>query len=292
MKEISVISGKGGTGKTTITASLAQLMNNSVYADCDVDAPNLDLVLEPKVHEKEAVKVSKVAERVNIENCIECNKCRENCRFDAINQDLTINKFKCEGCGVCQYICPNNVIKLQEKESGDIYNSTTRFGPMVYGKLRIGEEATGKIVDKVKEKARKVAKTKSKDHILIDGSPGVGCPVIASINGVDHVLIVTEPTVSGIHDLKRVIELTNNFNLEKTVCINKYDLNKQKTKEITKIAQKNNTDTVKIPYNENINKTIAQGKTIFESINLDTTIKQNDLFEVAGAIFQIWKKIH
>ncbi len=262
MKEITVISGKGGTGKTTITASLTQLMKPMV-ADCDVDAPNLKYILNPTENNESEFKGTYIAEKIN--GCNNCGKCLEYCRFDAISEDFEIIRDRCEGCGVCVYICPQDALKLKNRVTGKIYESMTRFGDLIHAELGIGEEASGKLVSKVKELAREKAKEKGNEYLLIDGSPGTGCPVIASIGGVDLALVVTEPTETGIHDFKRVLKVIDHFNIEPAVCINKYDLNKEKTKEIIDFCKQNQIDVLaKLPYSQEVTKAMLETKTIIE----------------------------
>lgn len=275
MNEITIISGKGGTGKTTLTASLAQLMD-AVVADCDVDAPNLKFILDPKDNKQEEYSGASLAEITG--KCIECNKCKEACRFNAINKDLEVIKTKCEGCGTCEYICPTDAITLKKRETGKIITSETRFGEMVYADLNIGEEASGKLVSKVKEEARKITEESEKETLLIDGSPGTGCPVIASIGGSDLALIITEPTASGKHDLIRILKVVEHFEIEPIICINKFDLNENKTKEILDYCQKNDYEVIsKLPYDNTAIEAISETKTIIEKNNSELAKKIKDL---------------
>ncbi len=241
MKELVVISGKGGTGKTSIVASFAALAEKKVLADCDVDAADLHLVLEPHVEHREEFSGGKKA-RIISDLCTACGKCEELCVFDAISHnslgnDKNLNSYhidpiSCEGCGVCAHFCPANAIEFKDAVNGEWFISRTRFGPMVHAKMGIAEENSGKLVTLVRKQARELAEREGLDLIIVDGSPGIGCPVIASITGADLVLVVTEPTLSGLHDLERVRELTRHFRIKTVVCINKYDINEQVTKEI------------------------------------------------------------
>lgn len=234
MKELVIISGKGGTGKTSVCASLAVLSGKCVIADCDVDAADLHLVLSPKVQQRESFTAGKRA-RIKAGHCIACGKCEELCRFDAIHFDgpgngkvaktFRIDPLACEGCGVCAWFCAENAIEFAPVVSGEWFISETRCGPMAHAKLGIAESNSGKLVSIVRQNARKLAEDRGLDLILIDGSPGIGCPVIASITGATLVLIVTEPTPSGLHDLERVAELTRHFGIPAGVCVNKWDLN-------------------------------------------------------------------
>lgn len=262
MKQLTAISGKGGTGKTTITASLA-FLEDVVVADCDVDAPDLHLILKPEIKEREVYSGLKLAV-VDREKCIECRECREHCRFDAINEDITINE-SCEGCGVCAYICPVDAIVLQERASGEVFSSLTRVGPMAHALLYTAEEASGKLVTMVRNEAKHLAEKYGKDMIIIDGPPGIGCSVIASMSGVDAVLIVTEPTVSGIHDMERVLQVTEHFGIRAMACINKYDMNEEKAWEIEQYCQGKGIEVVgRLPYSKTATEAMIDVKAVVE----------------------------
>lgn len=234
MKELVVISGKGGTGKTSIVASFAALAENAVLADCDVDAADLHLVLKPEIRRREDFSGGKRA-RVDSDRCIACGKCKEVCRFSAVSLDgpgnpwadktFRIDPIACEGCGVCAWFCPEKAIAFTLAINGEWYVSDTRHGPMVHAKLGIAEENSGKLVSTVRQEARKIAVDRRRELIIVDGSPGIGCPVIASITGANLILAVTEPTVSGLHDLNRVADLAKHFGVPGLVCVNKWDLN-------------------------------------------------------------------
>ena len=234
MKELVVISGKGGTGKTSIVASFAALAEKAVLADCDVDAADLHLVLSPTIIRREEFFGGSRA-RIRSAQCTACGKCEEICRFDAITFDAPgngkvdktyrIDPIGCEGCGVCAWFCTDEAIEFGPVVNGEWFASNTRFGPMVHARLGIAEENSGKLVSIVRTEAKQIAETRALDLVLIDGSPGIGCPVIASITGADLVLVVTEPTLSGLHDLERVADLTKHFGIETLVCVNKWDLN-------------------------------------------------------------------
>jgi len=241
MKELVVISGKGGTGKTSIAASLAVLSGNCVIADCDVDAADLHLVLEPEIISSEDFSGGNRAE-IRTEDCSLCGKCMDLCRFNAIyrnpeTKSLHIDPIACEGCGVCAWFCPEKAIALFPAVNGKCYVSKTRHGTMVHAKLGIAEENSGKLVSLVRKKARPLAEEQGRSLLIIDGAPGIGCPVIASLTGADFVLIVTEPTLSGMHDLRRVAELLLHFKIRGAICINKWDLNPQVALEIQKQAE-------------------------------------------------------
>ena len=253
MNELVVISGKGGTGKTSVVASFAALAENAVLADCDVDAADLHLVLEPRVLERGKFSGGSRA-RIMPGHCTACGKCEELCRFDAISYDgpgnghvpktFRINPIACEGCGVCTWFCAENAIDFSPAENGQWFISDTRHGPMVHAELGIAEENSGKLVSLVRTEAKKLAVKHKLDLVIIDGSPGIGCPVIASITGADLVLIVTEPTLSGLHDFGRVTELANHFGIRTLVCVNKWDLNAELTAKIEANARRSGVEAV------------------------------------------------
>lgn len=263
MKEIAIISGKGGTGKTTVTAAFAGLCD-AVLADCDVDASNLPLVLTPQIVREEEFKGSFEAVK-NPDLCIACGECKKVCRFGAVDDGYNIIPVKCEGCGTCTLVCPEKALALTEKVTGTVFVSDTRFGPMVHAALLIGEEASGKLVTKVRDVAAELADTKNKDVILIDGSPGIGCPVIASIVGTRLVVIVTEPTLSGIYDLERIYKVVDHFSIPCCVCINKYDINMKNAQNIESWCTKTGIPVVgKIPYDTRVTEAMVSRKTIIE----------------------------
>jgi MinD superfamily P-loop ATPase len=264
MKELVVISGKGGTGKTSIVAAFAALAKNAVMADCDVDAADLHLILEPKIRQTSDFSGGKKATIIT-EKCIGCGKCQDMCRFDAINfngqgndvvdKTFTIDPISCEGCKVCVEFCPADAIEFNDSINGQWFISDTRFGPMVHAKLGVAEENSGKLVTVIRKEAKKIAQGQKKDLLIVDGSPGIGCPVIASITGADLVLVVTEPTLSGKHDLDRVSQLTANFGIETLICINKADINPQITDQIIEDARQRGLKVIgKIPYDEAFTK--------------------------------------
>jgi len=245
-KELVVISGKGGTGKTSIVASFAALADKAVLADCDVDAADLHLVLAPTVVRRESFSGGKRA-RIRSGRCTACRRCEELCRFDAIHLDgpgndtvdrtFRVDPIACEGCGVCAWFCPENAVEFAPAVNGEWCVSDTRHGPMVHARLGVAEENSGKLVTTVRKEAGAIARRRSADLVLIDGSPGIGCPVIASITGADLVLIVTEPTLSGLHDLGRVADVAKHFGIGALVCVNKWDLNPGVAAEIERKAQ-------------------------------------------------------
>lgn len=278
MKQLTVISGKGGTGKTTLTAAFASLAKNAVLADCDCDASDLQLILTPDVQEEEDYVGSATA--VKVDECSMCGRCREVCHFNAIDEDINISEMKCEGCGACVIACPEDAIEMREEKTGTVFASETRFGPMVHAELEIGEEASGKLVNQVRRKAKEMAG--GGDLVLIDGSPGIGCPVIASIKGVDQVLVVAEPTVSGVHDLKRVLEVAEHFGVKASVCVNKYDINPDKTEEIKDFCSRENIPVFgEIPYDDVATEAMIEEESVVEHSDS----------ELAEEVKKIWSKI-
>ena len=264
MKEFVVISGKGGTGKTSITAAFASLAENAVFADCDVDAADLHLILKPKVKKTMSFHGLKIAS-IDKDKCIDCKKCYNHCKFEAIDEEINLIKERCEGCSVCAYVCPVKAIQMIDRDSGFSYMSETRFGPMAHAILKTAEEASGKLVTVVRNNAKTLAEEKKKDLIIIDGPPGIGCPVISSITGVDLVLIVTEPTLSAIHDLERILNVAEHFEIPAVVCINKYDINIKNTEKIEQYCIEKNIDVVgKLPYDIVVTEAMVNEKTVIE----------------------------
>ncbi|OQX88449.1 (4Fe-4S)-binding protein [candidate division KSB1 bacterium 4484_87] len=282
MREIVIISGKGGTGKTTVTSAFASLAKNKVMADCDVDAADLHLILKPDIKHREDFRSGKKA-YIRQQDCIDCGKCIEVCQFDAISDDYVVDPISCEGCGVCVYFCPVDAIDFNEVVSGEWFISETRFGPLVHAKLGIAEENSGKLVSLVRRQAKLLAEEKKLDYIIVDGSPGVGCPVISSITGADAVLIVTEPTLSGVHDLERVVNLSKgHFGINTYVCVNKYDLNEEITNEIEKFCNENDvTFAGKIPYDTEVTAAMVEEKNVIEYSD----------GRVAESVRSIWERL-
>ncbi len=283
MKKITVISGKGGTGKTTVVANLSYLFNDLVLADCDVDAPNLHLLLNPKNEESKVFKSNKLAVK-DQSKCIDCGICYDVCRFNAVDPiSYDIDSYKCEGCGVCVAMCPEDALSLKLLDTGMIYNSTTRFGPMVHANLKIGSDNSGKLVSEVREKATKKAEQLNKEVVLIDGSPGIGCPVISSITGVDLVLFVTEPSKSGFSDLKRVAQVIKHFNIPALAVINKYDINEKISEKIEEYLINEEIELVgKISFSSDIVDYLRNAELIVEK-DKDNKVSQE--------IKSIWKKV-
>ena len=282
MKELVVVSGKGGTGKTSITAALSVLSTNSIVADCDVDAPNLHLLLSPEIKACEEFIEAKVAE-INPELCTSCGICEDVCKFDAITHDLHVDPIMCEGCGVCFISCPMSAIQMKDRLSGYIYSSETKYGPMAHALLLAGESNSGKLVTRVRELASKLAKEHEHELIITDGPPGIACAAISAITGASAGLIVTEPTMAAIHDLERVIELFQHFRIPAFVLINKADLNHTKTGEIRDYCQKRGIPVVgELLYDIIMYKAVVAGKPIVEYAPTN---------QISQALEEIWKKI-
>ncbi|MFW9804589.1 MAG: ATP-binding protein [Candidatus Thorarchaeota archaeon] len=263
--EIAIVSGKGGTGKTTIAAAFAAISQNLVTADCDVDAPDLHILLQPDKTKTEEFQSSKVA-LIEPDTCTGCGLCAEKCRFEAINPP-EINTIACEGCGVCAYVCPEKAIDMTPRTSGFLHESMTRFGPMSHAKLLPGEGNSGKLVTEVRRQAQKLADKNSQDITLIDGSPGIGCPVIATVSGIKLGVIVTEPTMSGIHDMERVMALLERFRVRTMVLVNKYDLNPENTRQIEQICIENGVDFLgTVPFDPVMTESMVAAKTLPEFV--------------------------
>src|SRR6056297_3248421 len=246
-KQIAVISGKGGTGKTTLAGSLSVLFSNHVIADCDVDSSNMHLILQPNIKETSEYKAGHKAEIVESQ-CIGCGKCQSVCRYDAIhikdNEKYSVDPFACEGCKACVLVCPTKAIDFVLNHPGDYFISDTKYAPFVHAELKPGEEMSGGLVAQVRKQALKMAVDKRKAYIIIDGAPGIGCPATSSLTGTDYVILVTEPTVSGLYDMKRMIETINHFNIPFGVVINRTDMNPQKAMEIKQYAADNKFEII------------------------------------------------
>ena len=279
MTEIAVLSGKGGTGKSSISAAFATLNGKVVLADCDVDAANLYLIFNPS-HEEEEVYIAGSKAVIDYSLCTNCGLCVSYCRFDAISlidDKVSISEIACDGCVLCSRICPDNAITMVPNNKSMMYSGSFRNGKMVYGRLAPGEENSGKLVNMVREKAKQTAKANGLDIIILDGPPGIGCPVISTLTGVDKVVIVTEPTISGLHDMQRVMEIVQKFNLKAYVIINKYDLNTSMSTQIRKWCKESNIDIAgELPFDKNMVEAMVQKKSIIEfnpNINISKKIK-------------------
>ena len=263
MKELVVLSGKGGTGKTSVVASLAALAKNKVMVDCDVDAADLYLLLRPVTRERQEFWSGQVA-LIDKERCTQCGQCQEVCRFGAIN-NFTVDEVSCEGCGFCYHVCPDEAIAMKENLSGDWFIAETPYGSLVYAKLGVAQENSGKLVTVVRQQARQIAKEQELDYIISDGPPGIGCPVISSLSGADLALLVTEPTLSGIHDLERVLGVCHHFAIPAIVCINKYDLNEENTRQIQSYCLGKGIEvTAGIPFDNVVTEALVQGLPVVE----------------------------
>ena len=270
MIEILITSGKGGTGKTSFCYGLVNSLKKCAIADYDVDASNLHLVLKSEDIKKTPFSSSKKA-KIKPGHCTACGKCEEICQFGAISFDgpgngkqkttFKINPMKCEGCGLCYHFCAENAIQFEDVVNGNVISSRTDFGPFVYGKLHVGESNSGKLVSEVKDRIKKKGENEHLEFLVSDGSPGLGCPVVASMTGANYAVIVTEPSVSGLHDLKRVFQLSGHFNVPCGIVVNKYDINKNMTENIKDYALKNSINYLgDIPYDREFTKNLFEGK--------------------------------
>jgi MinD superfamily P-loop ATPase len=263
VKEVVILSGKGGTGKTSIVGSFAAVASNKVMADCDVDAADLHLLLDLSVKEENEFYSGQVAV-IDKEKCIECDLCQNICRFDAIH-GYRVDPASCEGCGFCSHICPVEAITMKERKSGDWFISDSRYGPLVHARLGIAQENSGKLVALVRQQAKELAEKKGLDYIISDGPPGIGCPVISSLSGVSLALIVTEPTLSGMHDMERVLGVCKHFGVPAAVCINKCDLNDDNTAAIHDYCRKNGVEVAAmIPFDNAVTEAMVKGVPIVE----------------------------
>jgi MinD superfamily P-loop ATPase len=278
MKELVVLSGKGGTGKTSIVGSLAALAKSKVLVDCDVDAADLHLLLQPTMREKYDFWSGQTA-FIDKDKCMQCGLCQELCRFKAI-EDFKVNTISCEGCGFCAHVCPAKAITMQENMAGQCFISDTRYGTLVHARLGIAQENSGKLVALVRQKARGLADKQEASYIISDGPPGIGCPVISSLSGASLALLVTEPTLSGIHDLERVLEVCRHFNVPALVCINKYDINEDNTHHIEEFCQSQGVETVaRIPFDNVVTEAMVQGLPVVEYSDGRTSRQINLLWQ-------------
>ena len=288
-KEIVILSGKGGTGKTTLATALAKIIENKIIVDADVDAADVFILLKPQILKEQEFKGKSIA-IIDNEKCDGCDLCRQLCRFNAINviendgdNQYKVNPFLCDGCNLCAIACPENAIIMEQQIVGKWYISMTDWGDMVHTKLFPGAENSGNLVTMIKHQAQLLAEEKNKNLIIIDGPPGIGCPVTSSLSGASLALMVTEPTMSGIHDLKRVIEVSRHFKVDVVIVINKFDINLEKSLEIEEFAKKENIEIIgKIPFDRCI---------VNSQIKLNTIIDDEDCSHLKSVIYDIKEKI-
>lgn len=286
MQEITIVSGKGGAGKTSITAALASLAGNAVFCDNDVDAADLHLIFQPEIRETYDFNSGSIAE-INSQKCTLCGLCESSCRFDAIHTNADsfpfVNPFQCEGCRLCERICPTDAILITENFNNQWFVSDTRFGKMVHAKMGPGEENSGHLVTHIREHARNIAREIKADFLLNDGPPGIGCAAIASVTGTDAVLLVIEPTVSGLHDANRLKELVRSFNIPMFAVINKHDINLELTNIVEDYLKENNIQLLgKIPFDEKMVESMVHSQTMMEYAADSETGKE---------LHNIWKKL-
>lgn len=281
IKELVVLSGKGGTGKTSIVGALAALAPSKVLCDADVDAADLHLIIKPQVKETHEFVAGHIAE-IDPEQCIKCGECLNWCRFGSISDDLVINPLLCEGCGVCYFLCPVQAVRFPDNHCGEWYLSDTRFGPMVHARLGIAEENSGKLVTLVRNESRRLAEEQGLAYILTDGPPGIGCPAISSLGGATAALLVTEPTVSGHHDLERVAALADHFGVPAFVLVNKADLHQEAAEKIAQLcAAKGYPFLGHLPFDPDFTRAQVEGKTIMEYDNK----------KLGSLLSEVWEKL-
>lgn len=301
MREVVVVSGKGGTGKTSITGAFAALSRNVVLADCDVDAPDLELIVDPYMLRRESFSGGLQA-GINVSKCTACGKCLDVCRFGAISRNgpsndmvrwtMRVDPLFCEGCGVCSHFCPAAAVSLTPVVNGEWFVSSTRFGLMVHARLGVAQENSGKLVSVVRTQARRVAAAQRIDLILVDGPPGIGCPVIASMTGADIALVVSEPTLSGMHDTTRVLDLIEHFGIPALLVINKWDLNKGITAELERLGLGRNVPIAgRVPYDPDLSRAQIRKETIIEYSRGEAASEIRKAWaEVEGAILELDSK--
>jgi len=280
MKEVVVLSGKGGTGKTSMVASFAALAQSKVLADCDVDAADLYLLLQPQTKQEHEFWSGQTA-YIDNEKCNECGICEKVCRFEAI-ENYVVDQVSCEGCGFCSQVCPVDAITMRENMSGHWFMSETRYGPLVHARLGIAQENSGKLVALVRQNAKHIAEEENLNYIIVDGPPGIGCPVISSVSGADLALLITEPTLSGMHDLDRIIELCRHFGIPALACINKYDINEENSRQIESYCANQKVEVVSlIPFDNVVTEALVNGVPVVEFSN--GRVKQE--------IENLWRKV-
>lgn len=282
MHEVTVLSGKGGTGKTTLTGCFAALSRDSVFTDCDVDAANLSLIMHPTLQATEDFKASRKAS-IQADKCSSCGLCIELCRFQAISEAFTVNPLFCEGCGVCYHACPEDAVMLSEVVSGKWFISETPYGPLVHARLGIAEENSGKLVTLVRNKAKEIARKKNKSLVITDGPPGIGCPVIASLSGASVALIVTEPTLSAIHDMERVLAVCRHFQVPALLCINRHDLSEENCLRIDDFCRKQEVPLAgKVPLDRTVTGAMLKGVPLVD----------HSTGPAANSIKKIWEELN
>ena len=278
MKELVIVSGKGGTGKTSISAALAFLSPQKVMVDCDVDAANFHLISSAVIKQTHEFKAG-FEPHIDEASCTHCAKCTDLCRFEAITAGMISTPLNCEGCGVCAFNCPEHAITMQEKHAGQWFVSDTRFGQLIHAELGLSIENSGKLVSKVRQEAKKIATTNHLPLIITDGPPGIGCPAIAALSGASLALAVVEPSLSSMHDLERLVELVYHFNLPITVCINKSTLHKENTKQIIDFCSSKAIPIAgQLPYSDAFRTAVQSGKTVMEIADEDVKEKMTKLW--------------
>lgn len=283
MKELVILSGKGGTGKTSIVGSFAAIAQNKVLADCDVDAADLHLLLSPSVREENEFWSGQVA-IIDEEKCTQCGLCQDLCRFSAI-KNFKVDAVSCEGCGFCSHICPVEAIVMKENMAGQWFVSDTKYGPLVHARLGITQENSGKLVAAVRQQAAQIAEKHGLDYIISDGPPGIGCPVISSLSGANIALLVTEPTLSGIHDLERVLGMCHHFGVQALVCINKYDINEDNTHQIEGYCLSQGVEVAaRIPFDNIVTEAMVHGLPVVEYSRNGVSRQIESLWEIVSKL--------
>jgi MinD superfamily P-loop ATPase len=281
MREIVVLSGKGGTGKTSIVGAFAALAQHKILADCDVDAADLHLILRPELKEEHEFWSGQTA-FIDKGVCTECGLCRDVCRFQAIDNWI-VDPVSCEGCGFCFHVCPVQAITMRENLAGHWFLSETRYGPLVHARLDIAQENSGKLVAMVRKQARKIAESEEASYIISDGPPGIGCPVISSLSGTDLALLVTEPSLSGIHDLERILDVCKHFGIITMVCINKYDINEDNTRRIERYCLTQGVEVAaKIPFDNVITEAMVHGVPVVDYTDNGVTHELERLWKLVS----------
>ncbi|MGL1932546.1 MAG: ATP-binding protein [Desulfotalea sp.] len=280
MKELVIISGKGGTGKTSITAAFSAIANNHLLCDTDVDAADLHLLCAPKIKETFDFMGGSLAQ-IRQDDCLDCGQCRLICQFEAISEDYVVDPIACEGCGICYNLCPTKAIDFPQQKCGEWFISEAKSGPMIHARLGIAEENSGLLVHLIRQKSMEIANKNKNDIIIIDGPPGIGCPVIAAVTGTTAALLVVEPTVSGVHDMKRAMDLLKHFKLPAMVLINKSDINPQMCQNIINEAERQEIKLVgKIPFNKSFVQAMIEGENVYDAdIDKELSHNLNDIWQ-------------